>query len=262
MAYADGVDIISSSVGYDSAWANDVYSEVASRLVEEGVVVVTSAGNSGEFGTTVGGAAASGKNLVAVASVETESFPAIPFLATFNLDGSSNSTLQGYLPGTDYFPPTIKDWPIVALNLDTTAPADGCVPYPSGTPRLDGKVALVRRGGCTFAIKQQNLVALGAKQILVYNTPTSAMIAPTTSQTGSLIALITAQLGEAIINTIKAGGNVTADFSVNPEEIISLEYPVGGRPSTYSSWGPLYDLQIKPDIAAPGKTERSMLWIE
>lgn len=140
---------------------------------------------------------------------------------------------------------------MVPLNFNTTDPADGCQPYPNGTRRLEGVIPLVRRGTCTFAIKQQNLVALGAEYILFYNNE-SPLITPGTDDDVGLIGLITADAGEAIIETVKAGGNVTADFSLNPEQVVGLEYPAGGRPNTFTSWGASNDLQIKPDIAAPG----------
>lgn len=112
-------------------------------------------------------------------------------------------------------------------------------------------VPLVRRGTCTFATKQQNLVALGAEYILFYNNE-SPLITPGTDDDVGLIGLITADAGKAIIETVKAGGNVTADFSLNPEQVVGLEYPAGGRPNTFTSWGTSNDLDIKPDIAAPG----------
>lgn len=114
-----------------------------------------------------------------------------------------------------------------------------------------GKVPLVRRGTCTFTIKQQNLFAIGAEYILIYNNE-NPLITPGTTSDEGLIGLITADAGKAIIETIKAGGNVTADFSTNPEAVVGLEYPAGGRPNTFTSWGGTNDLQIKPDIAAPG----------
>lgn len=152
---------------------------------------------------------------------------------------------------------------MVPLNFNTSDPADGCQPYPNGTRRLEGVIPLVRRGTCTFATKQQNLVALGAEYILFYNNE-SPLITPGTDDDVGLIGLITADAGEAIIETVKAGGNVTADFSLNPEQVVGLEYPAGGRPNTFTSWGTSNDLQIKPDIAAPGgqvrmKTTRSHL---
>lgn len=72
----------------------------------------------------------------------------------------------GYLPSTDYFPPSIKDWPVKPVSLDTSATADGCASLPSDVS-FEGTVALVRRGGCTFAEKQAILEARGAEYIIV-----------------------------------------------------------------------------------------------
>ncbi|GJC94506.1 serin endopeptidase [Colletotrichum higginsianum] len=195
-----------------------------------------------------------GQNVLAVASVETEKFPASPFELTSTLNGESKTVKAGYLPSTYYFSSDITDWPVVPLNFDTTEPADGCEPYPNGTRRLEGVIPLVRRGTCTFATKQANLVALGAEYILFYNND-GPLITPGTTDDVGLIAIITAAAGEAIIETVKAGGNVTADFSLNPEQVVGLEYPAGGRPNTFTSWGASNDLDIKPDIAAPGELQ-------
>ncbi|KAL5317596.1 hypothetical protein ACEPPN_014692 [Leptodophora sp. 'Broadleaf-Isolate-01'] len=250
-AFNDGVDIITASIGGTNGWSTNAWAEVASRLVDEGVVVTISAGNSGAAGPFFGSSGSSGKNVVAVASVDSENIAATPFNATFSLDGASNTTTAGYLPSTFYFPNTIVDWPILPLNLDTTTAADACTPYPAGTPRLEGKIPLVRRGTCTFATKQANLQALGAEYILIYNNA-ATLVTPYTDDWDTLIGMITAEAGAAIIGTIKAGGNVTADFSINPEMVVGLANAAGGRPSIFTSWGSLYDLQMKPDIAAPG----------
>ncbi|OBR12831.1 Serin endopeptidase [Colletotrichum higginsianum IMI 349063] len=250
-AYTDGVDIITASIGGPSGWSTNAWAEVASRLVDEGVVVTIANGNSGAAGAFFGSSGSSGKNVLAVASVETEKFPASPFELTSTLNGESKTVKAGYLPSTYYFSSDITDWPVVPLNFDTTEPADGCEPYPNGTRRLEGVIPLVRRGTCTFATKQANLVALGAEYILFYNND-GPLITPGTTDDVGLIAIITAAAGEAIIETVKAGGNVTADFSLNPEQVVGLEYPAGGRPNTFTSWGASNDLDIKPDIAAPG----------
>lgn len=210
-----------------------------------------SAGNSGANGPFYGSSGSSGKNVLAIASVETQDFPASPFEANFKLDGQSNVTTIGYLPSNFYFPASIKDWPIVPLNLNVNIADDACTPFPAGTPRLDRAVALVRRGSCTFAIKQANLEALGAQYILIYNNA-SPLVVPSTDRFTSAIGAITADAGAAIIKTIIDGGSVTADFTRNPEEVVGIEHAVGGKPSIFTSWAGLYDLQQKPDIAAPG----------
>jgi hypothetical protein len=157
----------------------------------------------------------------------------------------------GYLPSTDYFPPAVKDWPIVPMNFDVVED-DGCEPYPEDTPRIENIIPLVRRGICTFELKQRNLEALGAKYILFYNNENPLITPGTGFVMDSLIGLITAKAGLEILKTVTAGGEVTADFSGNPEAIVGLEYPAGGRPNTFTSWGGTNDLQIKPEIAAPG----------
>ncbi|KAK0383973.1 hypothetical protein NLU13_8062 [Sarocladium strictum] len=251
-AYEDGCDIITASIGGPSGWADGAWAEVASRLVDRGVVVTISAGNSGDNGAFWASNGSSGKGVIAVASVETEVFPASPFNATFaTQEGEEDTVTLGYLPSTDYFPPTVKDWPIVPMNMDVVDD-DGCAPYPEDTPRIEGYIPLVRRGTCTFETKQKNLEALGAQYILFYNNDAPLVTPGTGFVMDSLIALITAKAGAEILKTFKAGGEVTADFSGNPEAVVGLEYPAGGRPSTFTSWGGTYDLQIKPEIAAPG----------
>ncbi|KAI1339661.1 peptidase S8/S53 domain-containing protein [Xylariaceae sp. FL0016] len=250
-AYDDGVDIITASVGNPGGWSTDAWAEVASRIVEQGVVVTISAGNSGADGAFFAASGSSGVSVLAVASVEAEKFPASPFNATFVLDGASNTTTVGYLPSTYYFPSEVADWPIRPMNFNTSDPADGCEPYANGTASLKGVIPLVRRGTCTFEVKQENLAALGAQYMLFYNNE-DVLVTPGTENVDTLIGLITADAGLAIIDTVAAGGNVTADFSVNPEAPVGLEYAAGGLPSTFTEWGGTYDLQIKPDIAAPG----------
>jgi subtilisin family serine protease len=67
--------------------------------------------------------------------------------------------------------------------------------------------------------------------------------------------MIDAEAGAAIIQAVKAGGSVTADFTI-PEDanwaVGFRDAPPGGIPSSYSSWGGTNDLGIKPDVAAPG----------
>lgn len=63
MAYNDGVDIITSSIGSSSGFADGPWALVASRLVQQGLVVTIAANNdgiSGPFFATNGG---SGKDV-------------------------------------------------------------------------------------------------------------------------------------------------------------------------------------------------------
>ncbi|KAI4864775.1 subtilisin-like protein [Hypoxylon rubiginosum] len=250
-AYEDEVDIVTASIGSPGGWSTHAWAEVASRLVDEGILVTIAAGNSGDRGPIYGSTGSSGTNVLAIASVEGEVFPEFPFGANITLDGITNTTILGYLPSTYYFPSTVVGWPVVPLAFNTSDPAEACKSYPEGTQNLTGKIPIVRRGTCSFATKQANLEALGAEYVLFYNNE-SPLITPGTSDEDSLIALVTAEIGQAIIDIVKANGTVTADFSVNPENPIGYANADGVKPNIFTQWGPSYDLDMKPDIAGPG----------
>lgn len=65
---------------------------MASRLVDQGVVVTISAGNSGDDGPFFASSGSSGKNVIAVASTDASVIAAPPFKAVFVLDGTANAS--------------------------------------------------------------------------------------------------------------------------------------------------------------------------
>lgn len=87
----------------------------------------------------------------------------------------------------------------------------------------------------------------------MYNNE-SPLIIPGQTDPTPLIASITAEAGIAMIETIKAGGNVTADFSLPPiRNLVGVENGLNGGVSSYfTSIGATNELFIKPDVAAPG----------
>jgi subtilisin family serine protease len=143
--------------------------------------------------------------------------------------------------------------PIIPVSLGPTNPADACSPLPNTTPDLSGGIALIRRGTCSFAIKQTNAAKFGAKYILFYDNE-NLVVNPGSTDPAIPVALIEAKAGVAIIATVKACGNVTADFTLPKGTSWSVGFynSAGGIPSEYTSWGTTYELEIKPDIAAPG----------
>ncbi|KAJ0311147.1 hypothetical protein COL516b_001851 [Colletotrichum fioriniae] len=257
-AYDDGVDIITASVGSNIGWATEAWSVVASRFVDEGIVTVVASGNVGTVGPFLSSTGATGKNVLAVASVDSQTFPAFPFDATFSgVDGGQEETARfGFIPPISYdpFPATIVDVPIVPFSLDTNATTDACEPLEPGSLDFTGKIVLVRRGAavsCDIHTQQENLALVGGTLVLVYNDD-RPLSYPVIGNTNSTVGFITSFAGKQIVDAIKAGRNVTADFSVNHGLPVALTYSLGGDPNYFTNIGPLYDLQIKPDIAAPG----------
>ena len=213
-------------------WTDNAWAVVASRLVEQGVVVTISAGNDGLVGPYAAGTGSSGDYVLAVASVEAEVLSAASFLATFNEAQDSNTTNVAYksMVEDSWSNSIVKNWPIVPLTLDTAILDDACNALPPNTSDLSNMVVLVRRGGCDYEVKQANVMAFNATHLLVYNDE-SPMEVPNASYdpTYPILAIITAEAGAAIIDTIQDGGNVTADFSMgSTANHVGLENEING----------------------------------
>ncbi|KAK1987060.1 subtilisin-like serine protease [Colletotrichum cereale] len=254
MAYESGAGIITASIGRAHGFSDGPWATVATRIVEQGVIVTIAAGNDGEEGPFYASSGSSGKEVLAVASVDTSRVPARPWHATFGLGGVTNIVQLAYIPPVNRGLWNITGLPILPLAFDTTNPAEACSPLPNTTADLSNVIVLVRRGTCTPYEKQANVERFGARYVLFYNDDYRPYELVANSAYKSQTALIDAKAGAAIIETVKSGGNVTADFTV-PAEInwaVGFFDAAGGIPSYYTSWGGTYYLEIKPDIAAPG----------
>ncbi|KAI2606174.1 subtilisin-like protein [Hypoxylon fragiforme] len=250
-AFDSGADIISASLGETSGFTSNAWAVLASRMVEQGVVISIAAGNDGASGPFDASNGASGKNVITVGAAEPGEFPAQAFSADFNLDGQSNKTQLAYLPTSTAFPSTVLGWPIRPVTLNASVENDACQPLPADTASFNGSIALVRIGGCTATVKHTNIAAFGAQYILFYNDDGFYSTLSSGNTTG-LIASVEERAAAAIIETIVAGGNVTASFDITTGNYVGLYNSGGGRPTRFTSWGGTYDLALKPDVVAPG----------
>ena len=257
-AYQDGADIISASIGGPSGWPSSPWAVTGSRIVEKGVAVVISAGNSGQAGIFYASSGASGKNVASVASFDNTNTPSIFTLFNYTVDGGDKMEF-GMVPATP------DDWagvtlPLWALNYDTTVADDGCEPFPADTPDLSDKIVLIRRGGCNFVVKAANAVAKGAKYVIIYNNvrPGASNIdfnnpEPTGVEAGGMVE---AETGEEWIKLLKEGKEVKlymANPNTKPKSIrMGENLATGGALSSYTSWGPTWEMDVKPQYGAPG----------
>ncbi|CAN8105194.1 unnamed protein product [Discula destructiva] len=252
MAYEADADIITSSIGGAGGWASDAWAVVASRIADQGVIVTIAAGNDGQEGPYYASDGSSGDNVLAVASIEAIQTAEAAFLANFTLHNETSSAIIGYYEGFEPIPYTYTGYPIHAISLDTNATDDACEPLDVD---LTGTVALVRVGDCDGDVQQTNIQDAGAHITLFYLADDPFAI-PDYSFVGGFTGVISQDSGLAIIKILAAGGNATVDFTtVNGQNyFVGMPNPTGtgGLPDYYTSWGPLYDLSIKPDIAAPG----------
>lgn len=243
--FADSVDVINMSLGTDYGQRIDELTLASVEAVQQGVVVVSSAGNGADRPYKVGSPSI-GRGVISVAETETPTAASIPLVvnAPADLRGTYSNTAQ-----LDYAPITGTTTGDVAFvgrgcpagSVEAGAPAD---PY-AASPL--GKVALIDRGGCDVSLKIDRAAEAGATAVLI------GLVAP-----GDAVGfergggdrfvptlVITQALSQAIKDRLAAPVNVT----LSPANAVALVGGVVGG----SSRGPAIDgSAIKPEIAAPG----------
>lgn len=241
-AYADGMQVLNMSIGSSFQWPQYPTAQAASRLVNKGMIVVASIGNSGTSGLYAAGAPGVGAKVLGVASYDNTHVS----LNTFTI--SPDNTAIGYAPATGApLPPTSGSAPMARTGTATTAD-DACNPLPAGS--LAGQVALVRRGGCTFYAKAFNAQAAGATGVVLYNN-VAGRISPTVAGTPAITIPVVAvsDTEGVLINNRLASGPVTMTWTEQQGRFVN---PTGGLISSFSSYGLAADLSLKPNIGAPG----------
>jgi hypothetical protein len=241
-ALADGMQVLNMSIGSAYQWPQYPTAAASDRLVNKGVSVVTSIGNSGATGLYSASAPGVGKKVIGVASVDNTHVSLLTF--TVSPDGTS----IGYGPATGApIPPTSGTFPMVRTGTTTSA-ADACTALPAGS--LSGAVALIRRGTCSFHIKALTAMNAGAAGVVLYNNA-AGRVNPTVVGTPVItipVVAITAAEGALIDGRIASGATTMTWTNVRG----SFVNPTGGLSSDFSSYGMSPDLSLKPDIAAPG----------
>lgn len=240
-AYHDRHDVMSMSLGDPTTgWSEGAVGVIASRIAATGVVVTAASGNNGQYGAFYSSSPSTGKDVISVASVEntqlvvqivklSNGHSPIPYYSLEPLD------VSGSLP-------------LYAISKDTTVEDDACSALPGSTPDLSKYVVLIRRGGCAFVDKAANAMAHGAKYVLFYNN----VVEPIYVETPDFVsAVISKDDGEYLVGQFVKKANLKLTFPQNqPPSLISS--PIGGLISSFSSYGPTWDLEFKPSAAAPG----------
>ncbi|MBI5067120.1 MAG: S8 family serine peptidase [Deltaproteobacteria bacterium] len=235
-ALEDGMDVVNMSIGSAFTWPQYPTAVAANRLVRKGVVVVASIGNSGASGLYSAGSPGLGKDVIGVASFD-NTHDYLPYF-TVSPDGLA----VGYGAATGAPPaPTSGSAPLAAAGT-------ACAALPAGS--LSGQVALIVRGGCTFHVKAANAQAAGAAAVVLYNDRTGR-VSPTVVGAVPItipFVAITQADGRAIGARIAAGATeITWTASQG-----SFPSATGGLISSFSSYGLSPDLDLKPDLGAPG----------
>jgi minor extracellular serine protease Vpr len=241
-ALADHMQVLNMSIGSSFQWPQYPTAMAATRLVNKGMVVVASIGNSGTSGLYAAGAPGLGEKVIGVASFD-NSHDLLPYFTI-----TPDNAKSGYNAATGAPPPPTSGSEPMARTGTVTSTADGCAALPAGS--LSGKVALIRRGTCSFYQKASNAQSAGATGVVLYNN-TTGRVSPTVAGSPAItipVVAINATEG-ALINSRLASGAVTMTWT---DQRASFPSALGGLISSFSSYGLSPDLALKPDIGAPG----------
>ncbi|NLS41755.1 peptidase S8 [Bacillus subtilis] len=230
-AVQDGADVMNLSLGNSLNNPDWATSTALDWAMSEGVVAVTSNGNSGPNGWTVGSPGTSREAI----SVGATQLPLNEYAVKFG--SYSSAKVMGYNKEDEVKALNNKEVELVEAGIGEAKDFEG--------KDLTGKVAVVKRGSIAFVDKADNAKKAGAIGMVVYNNFSGEIEANVPGMSVPTIKL-SLEDGEKLVSALKAGETKTT-FK------LTVSKALGEQVADFSSRGPVMDTwMIKPDISAPG----------
>ncbi|HEX2153447.1 MAG TPA: S8 family serine peptidase [Acidimicrobiia bacterium] len=236
----DAVDVINMSLGAPYGNPQDPSAIASQNAVENGVVVVASAGNEGTPPYVTGSPAVAPDVISVAASIDGGAeVLAMPVNSPAEIAGQYEAQAGDFGP---LDPPTDGD-------LAIAAPLDACNPI---TSDVEGKIALIQRGTCEFTVKVRNAEDAGAIGALVFNNvegPPIGMAHNGTEPKPTIPAMMIGLADGELIHTTAASETVNVTLT----DDVTLPKPdLADNMAGFTSRGPGFDNVFKPDLSAPG----------
>jgi subtilisin family serine protease len=261
---ADGMDVVNfSGGGPESEPINDVLIPAINNVAAAGVVPVIAAGNDGEdFGPGSAGSPGTAQNAISVAATSSSQVFA-PALSAFDASGKevlhvpfqhgASSTPSGWATNDQI----LADVGAIVGRSGTPVERHLCAPGSNPNANatdlpphsLDGMIALVSRGYCTFLSKAQRAVDAGAiGVVIVDNRPGEAN--PLPINLGIPAGMVSDLDGEQLRAAMGSTGRIRIRIGATIEDITTGR---SGIVTPFSSRGPTsFGHLLKPDVSAPG----------
>lgn len=260
-AYKDGAQVIVSSLGLPSSWAERPSALVVSRITAKGIPCIVALGND-RLGPFDAAAPGTGRGAVAVNSVSRiRGRITGDYVYRFNNDADiAFGVRMGEPHAWDTEELAVHDVDAdYGGNIDDMeGPSSDCQPRPGDDGKKDftGRVALLRyprtdEQHCIFEQRVLNATARGAIHVLAWSGRNALQLsAPKDAKGIVAMGMTDATVGEAMVRALSAGMTVRMR-QVGPHRITT------GSLAGLSSFGPTYTLDIKPNVLAPGEDVRS-----
>ncbi|NKE04596.1 S8 family serine peptidase [Mesobacillus selenatarsenatis] len=225
-AIKDKVDILNLSLGNDVNGPDLPISLALNKAVDEGIVAVTSSGNSGPNRWTVGSPGTASKAISVGASTPPMQ---VPYL---NATGVSDKIRLELLQGSDNWNITQSE-NLVFAGLGTKEEMND----------VRDKLVLVERGKLTFTEKAKNAYEAGAIGVIIYNNTKGTFFGNLEESLPIPVAAISKEAGLALKKQFDNDSTLIRIHLIEEKDILA----------DFSSRGPVtVTWEIKPDIVAPG----------
>jgi subtilisin family serine protease len=257
-AVADGVDIISYSIGSSLKRISAPDDIALMAATKAGILSVVAGGNEGPNPGTIGSPAGGPWVITAAASSRDgeSSVEALQITEPPALAGKYATKEANFTPPLQDNDPI--EGPLVLVNDDddslpdgsTGTSSDACQPLVNGDD-ISGNLALIQRTGCLFEDMVKNAADAGAIAALVYNNAGDPIVMHGTEGLSDIPALM---IGQADANLILAELDAENEVTVVLDKSFLLTTAdTGNIMASFSARGPapIADI-LKPDVTAPG----------
>jgi len=244
-AIKDDVDIINISLGINRT--NPRIDQIVSKAVENGIVVVTAAGNDGPGLGTIG---SPGKNSKAITVGASYNNVTASIVATLEVEGKQFQVLP--MVGTGQLDEPIMEEIVFGKYGRQRDLTEGS---------FSDTIVLVERGSDVedeivyFSTKESNVVKVGGSAVVVYNNLPGIFFGellhefiPPNYQPKIPVLSMSKEDGLFLKELIQNKTEATLNVFYNPDFVAS-----------FSSRGPASPFYIKPDLVAPGAFINSTL---
>ena len=248
-----GVDVINMSLGAPAGFTEDsvLVEQVYGRVLESDMMLAIAAGNIPSSAT--------GNNQGTNLNYTSDPDTGIVNSPSTYLGATSVASSENHYVMMPYFSVGENKLPYIDVTYGSFAALEGTYEYVivpgvgdvSDYEGLDvaGRVAVVQRGTIDFPTKQKNAFDMGAIALVVYDNVEGALVSMYDGGYLPNVFICKAD-GEKMI---AAAENGVGTLVIKPyDEQTPIKNGNGGQMSDFSAWGVTPDLQLAPDVTAPG----------
>ncbi|QKI83195.1 S8 family serine peptidase [Kroppenstedtia eburnea] len=236
-AVRDGMDVANLSLGGEAEPGFDLLAEIVNAASDAGMTTVISAGNEGPGPMTIGSPGTADK-VITVAAVANSHF--IGQVINITVNGEQKALpVATSDPGGQL---TEKTEGSLAVVKDDNGLACSGI-----SEDLTGKIAVIKRGDCSFTDKAFNAQQKGAAGVIIANNVPGDPSGMSLEEKVTIPAVMVSQPDGEWIMKGSEGSAV-----LDPAGLEEFDSENGKTLAAFSSRGPTINYTLKPDVAAVG----------